>query len=112
MYLINVNEQIVSVNRCQTDVAKTVGIKRVAFDFDNSWDGLKMFACFKNSNIDKECRVEIAFPYEVEIPQEVLSISGTLYVGALGVNDKGTVKPTIWCMLSNVVNGVPTNVYA
>ena len=110
MYSIDVNEQIVSVNKYKTAIAETIGVRTVAFSFDSSWDDLTVYGCFKNSNIAKECRVELSSADEVEIPYEVLSVGGTLYVGALGVNNDGVVKPTIWCAMANVINGVPTNI--
>ena len=110
MYSIDVNKQIVSVNKYKTAIAETVGVRTVAFNFDSSWDNLTVYGCFKNSNIAKECRVELSAIDEVEIPYEVLSVGGTLYVGALGVNNDGVVKPTIWCEMATVINGVPTNI--
>lgn len=110
MYSIDVNEQIVSVNKYKTAIAETVGVRTVSFNFDSSWDGLTVYGCFKNSNIAQEYRVELSSADEVEIPYEALSVGGVLYVGALGVNDDGVVKPTIWCQMANVINGVPTNI--
>lgn len=109
MYTIKINGQIVSVNKYKTTVAKSVKVSKVAFDFDESWDNLSIFACFRNANIKQEYTVQMTKPYEVDIPWEVLSVAGKLEVGALGLNDGGIVKPTIWCTISDIVNGVSTD---
>ena len=109
MYTIKINGQIVSVNKYKTTVAKSVKVSKVAFDFDESWDNLSIFACFRNANIGQEYTVQITKPYEVDIPWEVLQVAGKLEVGALGLNNDGIVKPTIWCTISDIVNGVSTD---
>ena len=109
MYTIKINGQIVSVNKYKTTVAKSVKVSKVAFDFDESWDNLSIFACFRNANIGKEYTVQMTKPYEVDIPWEVLDVAGKLEVGALGLNANGIVKPTIWCTIADVVNGVSTD---
>ena len=109
MYTIKINGQIVSVNKYKTTVAKSVKVSKVAFNFDESWNDLSIFACFRNANIGQEYTVQMTKPYEVDIPWEVLQVAGKLEVGALGLNEGGIVKPTIWCTISDIVNGVSTD---
>ena len=109
MYTIKINGQFISVDKYKTTVVKSVKVSKVAFDFDESWKDLNVFACFKNSNIGNEYIIKITEPYETEIPWEVLEVAGKLEVGALGLNDNGIVKPTIWCAVSDIVNGVSTD---
>lgn len=66
----------------------------VQVDFDSYWDGLGKSAVFINAS-------DINMPYEqpladgkCEIPQEVLTVAGFLFIGARGVKADGTVVPS------------------
>lgn len=109
MNTVKIKGQILSNSNYKTITAESIGIETVAFEFDDSWNGLSIFACFKNSNIDQEYHIKMSEPYEVKIPWEVMSVCGVIYIGVLGFKGTEIVKPTIWRAAADVVKGVSPN---
>lgn len=112
MYKVEITGQTVrSVTRHNdgNSVMGTVGVERVEFIFDQPWDGLLKYACFKNTGRPRnkqEVRVLLDSTNTIDIPWEMYTASGNLYVGVCGSQGKDIVMPTIWALMSSVVKGV------
>ena len=112
MHKVEITEQTVrSVTRHNdgNSVVGTVGVERVEFVFDKTWNDLIKYACFKNTGKPRnqqEVRVLLNNTNVVDIPWEMYTASGNLYVGVCGSKDGVIVKPTVWALLSSVVKGV------
>ena len=112
MYKVEITGQTVrSVTRHNdgNSVMGTVGVERVEFIFDQAWDGLLKYACFKNTGRPRnkqEVRVLLDSTNTIDIPWEMYTASGNLYVGACGSRGEDIVMPTIWALMSSVVKGV------
>ena len=112
MYKVEITGQTVrSVTRHNdgNSVMGTVGVERVEFIFDQAWDGLLKYACFKNTGRPRnkqEVRVLLDSTNTIDIPWEMYTASGNLYVGVCGSQGEDIVMPTIWALMSSVVKGV------
>ena len=112
MYVVEISGQAVRTITRKGDgnsVLGTVGVEQVEFHFDNSWDGLTKFACFKNTGRPRrQQEFQMVLPDDgiVTVPWEMYTHSGSLYVGALGMADEQIVKPTVWTLMSSVTKGV------
>ena len=112
MYKVEITGQTVrSVTRHNdgNSVMGTVGVERVEFIFDQTWDGLLKYACFKNTGRPRnkqEVRVLLDSTNTIDIPWEMYTASGNLYVGVCGSQGEDIVMPTIWALMSSVVKGV------
>lgn len=112
MYKVEITGQTVrSVTRHNdgNSVMGTVGVERVEFIFDQSWNGLVKYACFKNTGRPRnkqEVRVLLDETNTIDIPWEMYTASGNLYVGVCGSQGEAIVMPTIWALMSSVVKGV------
>ena len=112
MHKVEITEQTVrSVTRHNdgNSVVGTVGVERIEFVFDKTWDGFIKYACFKNTGKPRnqqEVRVLLDNTNITDVPWEMYTASGNLYVGVCGSKDGVIVKPTVWALLSSVVKGV------
>lgn len=107
MFNISIKGNSFTVSRVATVVEDSVATEQVSFSFDDSWQGLTKWACFKNN--DTELHVLMQTDDEViTVPWEVMADIGTLYIGALGMKGDTVVKPTIWGEVARVVEGVST----
>lgn len=112
MHKVEIAEQTVrSVTRHSdgNSVVGTVGVERIEFVFDKTWDGLVKYACFKNTGKPRnqqEVRMLLDKTNVIDVPWEMYTASGNLYVGVCGSKDGTIVKPTVWALLSSVVKGV------
>lgn len=78
----------------------------VVFVLDGSWDGLTVFAAFRNDTEGVERHVLLGDDLTCTIPWECLTQAGTMNVGLLGLRGSDVVKPTIWLTYGKVVEGV------
>lgn len=106
MYTIDIQGQVFSVNRVNTSVQESVNTERVTFSFDASWSGLQVFAAFRNDALEGEYHILLDESLTCLVPWEVYKAPGNLQMGALGLSGDVLVKPTIWCTVSKVVEGV------
>ncbi len=91
----------ITLTEDETLVAGSVGVHYAEFTFDESWDGYAKTAVFRNGNITVEAVVALG---KCEIPWEVLSDAGLLYVGIRGeLGDKQ--RPTLWAARKTVHEG-------
>lgn len=109
MYKVKVKGQIIANMAEATSVKGSVNTEFCQFDFDESWEGIDKYACFKNSNVEQDYMLTLPADNQCTIPWEVLAETGTLYVGVLGLRDNVVVKPTVWVEVSEVVEGVDTS---
>ena len=84
----------------------SVNADPVLFVLDDSWDGLTVFAAFRNDKEGVERHVLLGDDLTCTIPWECLTQPGTLNVGLLGLRGADVVKPTIWLTYGYVVDGV------
>ena len=84
----------------------SVNADSVLFVLDDSWDGLTVFAAFRNDTEGVERHVLLGDDLTCTIPWECLTQPGTLNVGLLGLRGADVVKPTIWLTYGYVVDGV------
>ena len=84
----------------------SVNADPVLFVLDDSWDGLTIFAAFRNDTEGVERHVLLGDDMTCTIPWECLTQPGTLNVGLLGLRGADVVKPTIWMQFGRVVQGV------
>lgn len=107
MMKVRFRNSVASAPRISTAVVGSVEVEVVEFNFDSTWDGLDIWACFRNDGIgSKEYHVHMADSHIVMVPWEVLVSEGSLYVGAIGYKDGVVVKPTTWSNVATVEQGV------
>lgn len=108
MYQINIKGQNFTYRRLNSSVQGSVGVEQVTFSFDESWDGLAKWACFKNDNVPEIHVLLSDDNLTCDVPWEMYTKEGALYIGALGMQDGVVVKPTFWVQVSEVSEGVST----
>lgn len=108
MYQINIKGQNFVYRRLNSSVQGSVGVEQVTFSFDESWDGLAKWACFKNDNVPEIHVLLSDDNLTCDVPWEMYTKEGALYIGALGMQDGVVVKPTFWVQVSEVSEGVST----
>ena len=108
MYQINIKGQNFAYRRLNSSVQGSVGVEQVTFSFDESWDGLVKWACFKNDNVPEIHVLLSDDNLTCDVPWEMYTKEGALYIGALGMRDGVVVKPTFWVQVSEVSEGVST----
>lgn len=107
MMKVRFRSAVARAPKTETTVVGSVKVETVLFDFDPTWAGLDIWACFKNDAVeDKEYHVRMTENFEVLVPWEVLAQEGNLYVGAIGYKDGQIVKPTTWALTAAVEVGV------
>lgn len=107
MMKVRFRSAVARAPKTETTVVGSVKVETVLFDFDPTWAGLDIWACFKNDAVeDKEYHVRMTENFEVLVPWEVFTQEGNLYVGAIGYKDGQVVKPTTWALTAAVEVGV------
>lgn len=109
MWRVSIRGNSFTIARQSTAVVGSVNTESVQFSFDDSWEGLTRIAYFRNSNLDSDYKIVLAESNLCTVPWEVMSTSGTLQIGALGLDGDSIVKPTIWGSIANVVTGVKSD---
>lgn len=86
---------------------KSVNVEEVSLKLDSSWAGLEVVVYWVNSATGETVRLPLKDPAQPhKIPWEVLADLGELRMGLVGMDGGSTVKPTIWLIYGNVVEGV------
>ena len=106
---ITIKDQTPLCSEYKVIVVGSVGIEKVNFELDETWENLQVFACFKNSNLKEEYSQFLSNSNEVYIPWEVLTVPGTLFIGVLGMDGERIIKPTIWKEVAKVREGTSTD---
>lgn len=107
MLKVKFRNSVASAPRLSTTVVGSVQVEVVQFNFDSTWDGLDIWACFINdTHDDKEYHVKMGESREVIVPWECFTVAGNLYIGAIGYRDGEVVKPTTWALTATVEPGV------
>ena len=89
---------------------KSVNVEEVSLKLDSSWAGLEVVVYWVNSATGETVRLPLKDPAQPhKIPWEVLADLGELRMGLVGMDGGSTVKPTIWLIYGNVVEGVDPN---
>lgn len=106
MATLSVTNNTFTTRTPSTLTVGSVNADPVVFVVDESWDGLTVFAAFRNDTEGVERHVLLGDDLTCTIPWECLTQPGTLNVGLLGLRGSDVVKPTIWMQFGRVVQGV------